>query len=132
MNARQNQKTTIHGRRSTMKVRNQRRTNSAAGLTADEHLWLQKEIEKRAHALWRAGGYRQMTGLNDWLQAEREMLEQLCIRHGEQRLTRLRVGQAKSQSVGAGPEFHNSTRERAERRRHASNFKIIHPANKTI
>lgn len=73
-----------------MKVRNWRGRNSAAILMGDEHFWVQKEIEKRAYQLWRAGGCRQMDGLNDSggtgtaiedacaarLQAEREILEQ--------------------------------------------------------
>jgi hypothetical protein len=60
-----------------MKVRKQRRMNSAVSFTADEHLWVQMEIEKRAHELWRTGGCPPMASLNYWLQAEREMLEKL-------------------------------------------------------
>ena len=59
-----------------MKIANQRRTNVAVSLTADEHLWLQKQIEKRAHELWRTGGRRPNATLNDWLQAEREIAEE--------------------------------------------------------
>jgi hypothetical protein len=58
-----------------MKVRNQSRMNSAFSFTVEDHLWVQKEIEHRAYELWLAGGCRQMAGLNDWLQAEREILE---------------------------------------------------------
>jgi hypothetical protein len=44
--------------------------------TAEEHLWVQREIERRAYELWRAGGCRHHTTLHDWLLAEREILEQ--------------------------------------------------------
>jgi len=44
--------------------------------TAREHLGAQQQIERRAHELWCAGGCRRGTALNDWLQAEREVLEQ--------------------------------------------------------
>ena len=47
-----------------MKVRNRRGMNSAAIFMADEHLRVQKETEKRAYELWRAGGVRQMDGLS--------------------------------------------------------------------
>ena len=59
-----------------MKIGNQRRKSSAAGFTAKEHLSVQKAIEKRAYELWRAGGSRAMCGLNDWLRAEREVLDE--------------------------------------------------------
>src|SRR5579859_7804292 len=65
----------INGRNSTMKIADQRRMATTTSLTADEHLWLQKEIENRAHELWRAGGCRPNLTLNDWLQAEREIAE---------------------------------------------------------
>jgi len=44
--------------------------------TMEEHLRVQQQIERRARELWCAGGCRQGTALNDWLQAEREVLEQ--------------------------------------------------------
>src|SRR5579862_2671566 len=37
--------------------------------TANEHLGVQHQIERRAHELWCAGGRRGDTALNDWLQA---------------------------------------------------------------
>ncbi len=45
-------------------------------LTAEGHLRLQEQIERRAHELWRAGGCREGTAMSDWLRAEREVLEQ--------------------------------------------------------
>src|SRR5580700_9803376 len=51
--------------------------------TAEEHLKVQEQIERRARELWCAGGCRHGTALNDWLQAEREVLEQfirVCAR----------------------------------------------------
>jgi len=44
--------------------------------TTGEHFRAQKRIERRARELWYAGGCRPGTALNDWLQAEREILEQ--------------------------------------------------------
>ena len=44
--------------------------------TAEEHLEAQRQIERRAGELWCAGGCRRGAALNDWLQAEREVLEQ--------------------------------------------------------
>src|SRR5258706_6966483 len=44
--------------------------------TSGEHLGVQEQIERRARELWCAGGCRHGTALNDWLRAEREVLEQ--------------------------------------------------------
>jgi len=44
--------------------------------TANEHVRAQQQIERRAHELWCAGGCPLGTALNDWLQAESEVLEQ--------------------------------------------------------
>jgi hypothetical protein len=43
--------------------------------STEDHLRVQQQIEERALALWMAGGCRPGTALNDWLQAEREVLE---------------------------------------------------------
>ena len=65
----------------------QSRMDGAPVFTADDHLWVQVEIEKRAHRLWRAGGCRESVALSDWLQAEGEVLEQFILafaqRHSE-------------------------------------------------
>ena len=53
------------------------------GFTSGEHLGVQEQIERRARELWCAGGCRNDSALNDWLQAEREVLEQfirVCAR----------------------------------------------------
>jgi hypothetical protein len=42
----------------------------------EEHLRVQQDTERRAFELWCAGGCRDGTALVDWLQAEREVLEQ--------------------------------------------------------
>jgi len=57
----------------------QSRMDGAPVFTADDHLWVQVEIEKRAHRLWRAGGCRESVALSDWLQAEGEVLEQFIL-----------------------------------------------------
>jgi len=44
--------------------------------TVEEHLEAQQQIERRALALWCAGGCRPGTTLTDWLEAEREVLGQ--------------------------------------------------------
>lgn len=43
-----------------------------AELTAEEHLWLHRQMEQRAHDLWLAGGCPRTAALDDWLRAERE------------------------------------------------------------
>ncbi len=42
----------------------------------EEHLRVQQDTERRAFELWCAGGCKDGTALVDWLQAEREVLEQ--------------------------------------------------------
>ena len=44
--------------------------------TVADHLKVQMQIERRAHELWLAGGSRQDTALDNWLNAEREVLEE--------------------------------------------------------
>src|ERR1700722_3989623 len=44
--------------------------------TAEEHLKTQQQIERRAREIWCAEGCGDGTALRDWLQAEREVLEQ--------------------------------------------------------
>ena len=54
--------------------------------TVEEHLTVQRQIERRALDLWHERGCRRGTALSDWLQAEREILEQFIRayvqRHG--------------------------------------------------
>jgi hypothetical protein len=52
---------------------------AAPVFTADDHLWVQVQIEKRAHERWRAGGCREGMALSDWFQAEGEVLEQFIL-----------------------------------------------------
>ena len=42
--------------------------------TVAEHLRVQREIEQRAHRLWRLNGCGMQTALSDWLQAEVQVL----------------------------------------------------------
>ena len=44
--------------------------------TVANHLKVQMQIERRAHKLWLAGGSHQDTALDNWLIAEREVLEE--------------------------------------------------------
>ena len=48
--------------------------------TVADHLKVQMEIEQRAHELWLAGGYRQDTALENWLNAEREILGDFILK----------------------------------------------------
>jgi Protein of unknown function (DUF2934) len=47
-----------------------------AHFTIADHLRVQQRSERRAHELWCAGGCRHDTALSDWVQAEREVLEE--------------------------------------------------------
>ena len=48
--------------------------------TVADHLKVQMEIEQRAHELWLAEGSRQDAALENWLNAEREVLEDFILR----------------------------------------------------
>jgi len=48
--------------------------------TVADHLKVQMQIEQRAHELWLAGGYRQDTALENWLNAEREVLGDFILK----------------------------------------------------
>lgn len=59
-----------------MKRRRKRPPRGQNGSSEDDRLRLEEQIEKRAYELWLAGGCRHGNDLGDWLQAERELLEQ--------------------------------------------------------
>ena len=44
--------------------------------TVADHLKIQLQIEQRAYELWLAGGSRQNGALENWVRAEREVLEE--------------------------------------------------------
>ena len=48
--------------------------------TVAEHLKVQMQIEQRAYELWLSGGSHQDTALDNWLKAEREVLEEFILR----------------------------------------------------
>ncbi len=62
-----------------MRKLSQNRKEGAPVFTADDHLWVQVQIEKRAHERWRAGGCREGMALSDWFQAEGEVLKQFIL-----------------------------------------------------
>ena len=76
-------------RNAGLRPRNQKRCRTARRVPDDgahrdyftlaEHLWVQKQIEKRAYELWREGGGRQDTPLSNWLQAEDEVVREFCL-----------------------------------------------------
>jgi hypothetical protein len=43
-----------------------------------DHLWVQRQIENRAYALWREGGGASLSALEYWVQAETEVIEGFC------------------------------------------------------
>jgi Protein of unknown function (DUF2934) len=45
------------------------------GFTVSEHLKVQEQIEQRAYELWLAGGSHQNGTFENWVRAEREVLE---------------------------------------------------------
>ena len=57
-----------------MKNPTEKNRNGSGSKPAGEAL--RKQIEKRAHELWQAGGCREGNAEADWLQAEREVLSQ--------------------------------------------------------
>jgi len=66
-----------------MRKFSQIRKEGAPVFTADDHLWVQAQIEKRAHERWRAGGCREGVAFSDWLQAEDEVLKQFILAFGQ-------------------------------------------------
>ena len=69
--------------------------------TAEEHLGVQEQIERRARQLWCVGGCRHGTALNDWLRAEREVLEQfirVCVRRHSLPQSSVRIAWSKSET----------------------------------
>jgi len=48
--------------------------------TVAEHLNVQEQIERRAYELWWARCCQQGAALDDWVRAEREVLEDFIIR----------------------------------------------------
>ena len=44
-----------------------------------DHLKVQQQIEKRAHEIWCMRRHQQDTALDDWLRAEREVLEDFIM-----------------------------------------------------
>jgi len=67
--------------------------------TVEEHLRAQEQIERLAHDLWSAGGCRHGTALNDWLEAEREVLEQFIGAYARRHELRQASGPGASVSV---------------------------------
>src|SRR5262249_42505224 len=67
-------------RRASMK---QTKTWETPIFTVDDHLTVQKQIEKRAHEIWCARGCKDNAALDDWLSAEREVLEDFILTYGQ-------------------------------------------------
>ena len=63
-------------RRASMKQATRSNKGEGPLFTANDHLRAQMQIEQRAYELWRARGCRQDGALDNWLQAEGEVLEE--------------------------------------------------------
>jgi len=60
--------------------------------TVHDHLRVQRQIEERANDLWRAGGCSGQSAFSDWLQAEREVLEEFVLAYALRRSARRQPG----------------------------------------
>jgi hypothetical protein len=58
-----------------MRTRRGEMPRGAKSFTVAEHLLVQRKIERRAQEIWAEGGWRGNSQLGDWLQAEREIVE---------------------------------------------------------
>ena len=72
-----------------MRKFSQNRKEGAPVFTADDHLWVQAQIEQRAHERWHAGGCRDRVAFSDWLQAEDEVLKQFILAFDQPHPSRL-------------------------------------------
>lgn len=57
-----------------MKSKLHRTKHSQREFSAEEHLAVQQQIERLAHALWRARDGQSGSELEDWLRAEHEVI----------------------------------------------------------
>lgn len=69
-----------------MKSKAQNQANAWIDFTAEDHMWAQEQIERRAYRLRQARGCPERDALSDWIRAEREVLAQFCLAC-EQRLS---------------------------------------------
>ncbi len=100
-------------KRNAMKNKTQTEIDTATVLTAEGHLRLQEQIERRANELWRAAGCRDGTSLSDWLQAEREVLEQRARAYQLRVSTAAAAGQ--TQRISASRRAHTDPLATPER-----------------
>jgi hypothetical protein len=70
------EQTVIRSDNSQMREPSPSSTSEGPLFTIEEHIGVQKQIERRAHEIWCAGRCRDATALSDWIQAERETLEE--------------------------------------------------------
>ena len=66
--------------------------HEAPFFTVHDHLRVQQQIEERAYELWRSDERCGQSALADWLQAEREVLEQFVIAYALRRSARRQPG----------------------------------------
>src|SRR5262249_12658234 len=59
------------------------KTRETPEFTVDDHLTVQKQIEKRAHEIWCARGCKENAAFYDWLFAEREVLENFILTYSQ-------------------------------------------------
>jgi hypothetical protein len=61
-----------------MRIEFQDQARSWIDFTAEDHLRVQQQIERRPYGLWVAEGCPEGSSLRNWLRAEREVLTQFC------------------------------------------------------
>lgn len=86
-----------------MKHRERTRTQEAPLFSVDDHLRVQHQIEVRANELWCAGGRCEDSALNDWLRAEREVLEQFVLACNARHIARRDASQRPAPRVKPPP-----------------------------
>ena len=84
---------------STTHLRELSRIVESFVFSTDHHLRVQQQIEQRALALWKAEGCSHGTALNDWLRAEREVLERVIRNYSRNLRLRQAVRPQKSARV---------------------------------
>ncbi len=83
----------------------------AEPFTMEEHLRVQREMERRARLFWRLDGRDSSRALNHWLRAEAEVLAEFCLaRHAARPPLTFRKSDLTAARTGRFPEiFMNPT-----------------------
>jgi hypothetical protein len=71
--------------------------------TAEDHLRVQREIERRAHLVWLAQGGAWNSALNDWLRAEAQVLAEFVKGRQPRRALQPAAGGMQTRNGGTRP-----------------------------